>query len=282
MRFGEATLAQWQARGHDRHSLVADPKFVDAAHGDFRLKADSPALKLGFVPIDTSKIGLYGEPDWVGAPKRIVRQAYVPTAPADPPPEPVDDDFEGAAVGAPPDSGFVNAENVGGIVVTNETAATGKQCLKFIDAPGQKFSFNPHLVYSPRFTTGKIQGSFDVRVEPGAIGHFEWRDQSGDVEYRVGPSLRIESDGKVLSGGRQVGKIPLSQWLHVEITCGLGTQANGRWTLRYGPTGGAMNQFELPCDPKFKRLDWVGFVANATIAAVFYVDNVKIGPSPAP
>jgi len=32
--------------------------FVDPENGDFRLKPDSPALKLGIVPIDLSKIGL--------------------------------------------------------------------------------------------------------------------------------------------------------------------------------------------------------------------------------
>ena len=33
--------------------------FVDAAHGDFRLKPDSPARKLGFEPIPFDKIGPY-------------------------------------------------------------------------------------------------------------------------------------------------------------------------------------------------------------------------------
>ena len=118
-------------------------------------------------------------------------------------------------------------------------------------------------------------------MEPGAIGHFEWRDYSGG-DYRVGPSVRIEGDGKILSGGKAIGKVPLSKWLHIEILCGLGDQAHGSWTLRYGPIGGAMDQLTLPCDPKFKKLDWVGFVADATTAAVFYVDNVKIGPNPGP
>ena len=32
--------------------------FVDALHDNYRLKFDSPALRLGFVPIDMAKIGI--------------------------------------------------------------------------------------------------------------------------------------------------------------------------------------------------------------------------------
>lgn len=49
----------WQMAGADTHSIVADPLFVDAANGDFTLKPDSPALKLGFEPIPFHKIGPY-------------------------------------------------------------------------------------------------------------------------------------------------------------------------------------------------------------------------------
>lgn len=51
--------ASWQALGMDRHSLVADPLFVDPARDDYRLHAESPALKLGFQPIPIEKIGPY-------------------------------------------------------------------------------------------------------------------------------------------------------------------------------------------------------------------------------
>jgi hypothetical protein len=37
--------------------LDQDPRFVDAAHGNFELRADSPAFKLGFVRIPVEKIG---------------------------------------------------------------------------------------------------------------------------------------------------------------------------------------------------------------------------------
>jgi len=49
----------WQQAGGDVHSIVADPMFVDAEHGDFRLKPQSPALKQGFQPIPLDKIGPY-------------------------------------------------------------------------------------------------------------------------------------------------------------------------------------------------------------------------------
>ncbi len=51
-------LAQWrEATGNDLHSIIADPGFRDAAGFDFTLLPGSPALQLGFRPIDLSDVG---------------------------------------------------------------------------------------------------------------------------------------------------------------------------------------------------------------------------------
>ncbi|MBN1291691.1 MAG: right-handed parallel beta-helix repeat-containing protein [Candidatus Latescibacteria bacterium] len=57
IRFKEWTFEEWKARGRDVHSKIADPLFADPENGDFTLSPDSPALKLGFLPIDVSTVG---------------------------------------------------------------------------------------------------------------------------------------------------------------------------------------------------------------------------------
>jgi hypothetical protein len=57
-RAPKGTPEDWKEKGLDRDSLVADPPFENAERDDFRLKPDSPARSLGFVPIDLSRVGL--------------------------------------------------------------------------------------------------------------------------------------------------------------------------------------------------------------------------------
>jgi hypothetical protein len=57
VRFGERTWEQWQAQGQDAAGAIADPMFRDPGAGDFGLKRNSPAQKLGFVPFDVSQVG---------------------------------------------------------------------------------------------------------------------------------------------------------------------------------------------------------------------------------
>jgi hypothetical protein len=52
------SLEQWQALGYDLHSVFADPMFVDPDKRDYRVKSDSPAIKLGFKNFDLNEVGL--------------------------------------------------------------------------------------------------------------------------------------------------------------------------------------------------------------------------------
>lgn len=274
LRFYGDAFEEWQAKGMDRHSLVADPQFVDPARFDFRLKPGSPAAQLGFQPIDTSRNGLIGPAAWVSLPKRATFPATV--LPAPPQPIALDDGFEQTPVGERPALAEVFEENRGdGIRVTDETAAAGKHSLKFTDAPGLAHVFNPHMFYAPHFHQGSAVFSFDVRLESGAVLGHEWRDSA--QPYRVGPSLRIDA-GKLSVSGKPLADIPAGTWVHVEINCGLGRKASEAWDLVVTVPGQPPQTLRaLACGtPKFQRLDWLGFVSLASSKTVFYVDNVKL------
>jgi hypothetical protein len=58
VKYNGETVQEWQSRGKDKHSLYRDPLFVDIKTFDFRLKPNSPAIGLGFRPIDMSEVGV--------------------------------------------------------------------------------------------------------------------------------------------------------------------------------------------------------------------------------
>jgi hypothetical protein len=54
----EADRLRFGDHGADANSIVADPLFVDPAKGDYRVKADSPALKIGFKNFPMDQFGV--------------------------------------------------------------------------------------------------------------------------------------------------------------------------------------------------------------------------------
>lgn len=94
--FKEKTFAEWQAAGHDLHSIIADPHFADPESGDFTLQPDSPALAMGFKPIDLSTVGLYGDAAWTDRPKQIQRPPFMPPLAKSPRLESVSKIWDGA------------------------------------------------------------------------------------------------------------------------------------------------------------------------------------------
>ena len=279
--FAGRTFEEWQATGQDEHSLVADPLFVDAARGDFRLRRGSPAAEIGFTPIDLDSIGLYGDRAWRAMPRKAAHRPF--ELPPPPKPEPIADDFEGTAPGELPEGARVSGEERGASIrVTDETAASGSHSLKFTDAPDLSHVWQPHMYYQPRFRRGTLRHSFDLRVEEGTTCTTEWRDASSP--YKVGPSLHVDAAGKLTAGKTHAATLPYGKWVHIEIECALGRKAPGTYTLTVGIPGEKAKRLEgLPVGTKgFRSLRWLGYISDAPGAAVFYVDNLSVNPRSSP
>ncbi|MFO1460022.1 MAG: right-handed parallel beta-helix repeat-containing protein [Verrucomicrobiota bacterium] len=56
-RFAGKSWNEWRQAGQDSHSQIADPLLVDPAQPELGLRPNSPALSVGFVPIDLTGLG---------------------------------------------------------------------------------------------------------------------------------------------------------------------------------------------------------------------------------
>lgn len=279
--FMQDTFADWQARGMDTHSLVADPQFVDPAHDNYTLKPTSPAItKLGFQPFDTSVCGLYGDRAWTDLPRqRKFPPTGLPAPAADRKPSTIADDFEKTPVGQPAEEAYYAPGEIGGgsILVSDEQAASGRRSLKFTDAPGLKNTWDPHMFYSPYQNKGTVRVRFKLWVGAGAEPWIEWR--TGGYPYAVGPSLKVDAQDHLIANGRPLLRLPREQWVAFEIICKLGKEATGTYDMQVTLPGAQRQDFPgLACDAKFRQLAWLGFISLTNAASVFYVDDVVLEP----
>jgi len=271
----------WLKLGQDEGSVVANPQFVDPANRDYRLKPTSPALKLGFKPIDLSTVGNYASPDrrtWPRPEVKVVRDAmdYSPLAVADRPQTPLRD-YEDYAVGESERNAHVGNKGEGTALVTDETAASGKHSLKLTDAAGLGQNFFPYITYPLVQEDGSLRMSFDLRWETGALFALDWRDDP--YYYNKGPNLTTTADGWLLANGKRLLQLPAGQWAHIEIDCVLGDKATGKYDLTVSLPNAAPQDFRgTVCSEKFQTLNCVVFMSVAEVPTVFYVDNVAFKP----
>ena len=267
-----AATPPWVVPGRELGSIIADPLFVAPASNDFHLQPNSPALKIGFQPFDYTQAGVCGDPKWIAKAKAVQYQ-QLEIAPA-PSQAAVERNFERDTPGKPP-RGLNLKGDADAILVTHETAASGNQSLKITDTPDLKTSRGPHLNLNLNYREGLLRNDFDLRLEEGAHVGFEWRDYA-ESQYHVGASLSIVG-GKLRVAGQSLD-LPLHQWIHFELTAGLGKADQQTWGLRVTIPGQPPQAFESLeyADRQFNKLSWIGFMSKAPSKAVYYLDNIRL------
>lgn len=274
--FGELNLAEWLKLGIDTGSVVADPQLADPARDDFRVAADSPAIKLGFKPFDYTAAGVYGDPAWRAKAAEVVYppMVYAPEPPPNPPLR-LECDFETVPVGAPPPDAKVYTDGAAQVAVTRAEAAGGQQCLMVVDQPHLNYAFNPHFYYSPGHKSGTTTIRFALKVDSGALLYCEGRDSASP--YKVGPSVWVR-DGRIVANGRDVGAMPAGVWVNFTLVVQLGPNAKRTWHLTVQPAGGTATQVaDLPLGHgEWRELTWLGFSSSKDGESTWYLDDLSV------
>ena len=285
------SLADWQMKGQEIGSVIADPLFVDPTKRDFRLQPGSPALALGIKSIDVSAMGvLRDDPAWRKLADTFERaQEIIRPARPEAPPLNIRQGFEGRIVdqqrpfphASPALSVLRSAPGKPRVSLGDALRmslakyAEGKQSLLFQDAPDLPAHYYPMVSFKPHHRTGTSIVSFALYVEPKAIFIHEWRTKGNP--YRTGPVLHVQNGRLTGVKGLDIA-VPVKKWIRFELSALIGDAVTGRWNLKVTPEGEPTKEFKgLPCrHPDMKTLDWVGFISNANEKTEFYLDDLAI------
>lgn len=288
------TWSEWQKQGHDKGSLVADPLFENLQQRDFRLKPNSPALKLGFMPWDLTQAGVRTDsprgPQW----RELAAKEKFPNWEEDSKPWPSPPwsiplkTFEFAAPNTLPiigatadvenkgDSIGVSAEASSPIPLAGRTQEPSRQSLKIQDAPNLSKSYLPVLNLHPKWAAGPISLSFDAMAQAGADWFFEIRTHGGG-EYGAGPYFSWKK-GKLTAstnGGYPLADIPAGEWFRAELTA---TPGSGKWNLTLTRQDGSRREFkDIPCKPAWNKAEYVLWSGLANEKTAFFIDNLSLG-----
>ncbi len=282
--FAGKTWDEWRNFGNDAEGVIADPLFVAAEKGDFTLRPESPALKMGFRPFDWRIAGVSGDEAW----RKLAATDFGPMkygVKPKAPPMKLADGFESTPLGGKPaQAQGLYKKNPETVKVVGEGAAHGERCLQLTDAPDLASAYEPHFYYLPNHEQGTTHVAFDLKMEPGYEFQHEWRDNTplDGKAYRSGPMIEIKK-GALSSGGRKLADAPPNVWLHVDLTAKIGDGRDNTFDLTLTLPGAQPQHFaKLPCaGTHMEKLEWIGFISPGKVAARAWLDEIVIENTPA-
>ncbi|MBL8993218.1 MAG: hypothetical protein JNM63_07755, partial [Spirochaetia bacterium] len=193
----------------------------------------------------------------------------------------LDENYDGRAVGRVPIGAVgIYADKGSSIHVSDDAALSGKNSLKFQDAPGLAKGWEPFREFNFKgkqtLTNGTVTLSFAIMnnaSKPSSLT-VEARDYS-EKQYQAGPLIEFLADGKVKAGGNEIAVFVPVKWVRIKMVF-RPAAAEKKFTLEISPVEGKTQAFEIPYAKGFNGLHWLGFVTGNAGEAAIYIDDLRL------
>lgn len=285
--FAKGSWEAWRDEGLDDGSILADPLFRDWRRGDWRLRPDSPAFKIGYREWDYRKCGVYGDAAWIKKARnlKMPKRNPAPEPPRMLPRPTCKLTFDALRPGQPVTSYGPLVAHSGG-VSSSDGGVGGGTCLKIVDGPKTP-SFDPYLDIG-RLPVAKrrVRVAFAFKYGPEADFQHEWRDVKpvGYGWYVTGLLLQVKQGEMSLKGSVPNEKDGFSDVIrkltlakpNIWLRCSLDMDVTGprpRVTFVLTTEDNRSEKVELLTLDGFESLDWMGFIAAGAKDNVYLLDE---------
>ncbi|NOY80419.1 MAG: right-handed parallel beta-helix repeat-containing protein [Kiritimatiellaeota bacterium] len=279
-------LDAWRTYGLGIHSRRGRCEFIRAENGVFRFGDPTIAAGLGIRPFPVGEIGCRVSEE------RRTWPLHSPELPQEKPVQykagelPLRDDFEAAGPGDRPFLGSpdIMAPGPSSIRIVRGVAARGERSLRFEDAPGLTHDWLPRIFYPFRWSEGRVRVAFCLRIAAEAppklyIDLRQYRDLPLGTGYLSGVMLAVDESGELTVNRDKLVRVPFDTWCRFDLVLNLGGDAGKGVDLRIEVPGRAPATKHFPyAVAEFARLDRLVVAATADRKAVFYLDDIRVGP----
>ena len=294
--FNGGTWEKWREDGMDEGSLIADPLFRNWQAGDWRLKPESPALKIGFDPWDYTFAGVRKE----DAAWRALAASLEPAGYEVAPEPPLyagrtsfRTGFEGRRAGSFPQGTFMGSgsgRDRGYIMVSTRAHRTGAKALELRDFKGLATRYWPHAYQRFKISGERFVLKFSLKSDKLANFICEWREwtpKARNGQYADGPYFSIQNE-KFHLRARRAGKdgtlrpcsIPFPEyvpdtWCDLVFTVHTPKEGVPTFDFSLATEAGKVHEekglhfVHSDC----LRPDWIGFLSNADCETVTFLDD---------
>lgn len=189
-------------------------------------------------------------------------------------------DFEELSAGVKPWAFTINLDAdapTANALVAEGDAADGRRYLVMNDARGPKSGWTPQVSRKTDYSSGVLRVSAALRVRAGGAVQLSCRQVNED-KWVHGMAFTLNGSGAVLGPDERVlARLPPETWVRFTATTGLGSRADGTWTLAVRSASGPPQVFTgLPSGQGFSRLDALMFTNSGRTEAVNDLDSLTI------
>ena len=147
-------------------------------------------------------------------------------------------------------------------------------CLAFKDNASLS-AWEPYARVDENYFTGTTTAVFTFKADATTEFVHEWRDGRSGT-YMIGPNIVLSATRGIKIGSRQIGTLPIGQWITVTVTAQQGSAAKWSLNVAYADGSSVSATDQAPTSTGWAATRALFFISTATATSTPCIGRISI------